>query len=49
MDMAMVLYEYDQHLRSEYKYGDKEEAYDYREKFIEFLNERNIDLDKILL
>jgi hypothetical protein len=48
MDMAMVLWEYDQHLRSEYKYGDKEDAYDYREKFREFLNERNIDLDKIV-
>jgi len=48
MDMAMVLWEYDQHLRSEYKYAEKEEAYDYREKFREFLNERNIDLDKIV-
>jgi hypothetical protein len=46
--MAMVLWEYDQHLRSEYKHLDKEEAYAYREKFNQFLNERNIDLDKII-
>jgi len=48
MDIAMVLREYDQYLRSEYKYGEKEEAYAYREKFNQFLNERNIDLDKII-
>lgn len=48
LDMALVLWEYDQHLRSEYKYAGKEEAYAYREKFREYLNEANIDLDKII-
>jgi hypothetical protein len=48
LDMAMLLWEYDQYLRSEYKYGDKEEAYAYREKFREFLNDANIDIEKII-
>lgn len=48
MDMAMVLWEYDQYLRGEYKYGENEAAYEFREKFREFLNAANIDLDRIV-
>lgn len=48
LDMAIALWEYDQYLRSEYKYGGKEEAHAYREKFRQILSESNIDLDKIM-
>jgi hypothetical protein len=48
LDIALLLWEYDQHLRSEYKYGDKPEAYEYREKFRKFLNDANIDLETII-
>jgi hypothetical protein len=48
LDLVLMLWEYDQHLRSEYKHGDKPEAYEYRQKFIEMMNERNIDLEQLL-
>jgi hypothetical protein len=41
------MWAYDQYLRSEYKYGGNEGAYKYREKFIQMMNEYNIDLDKL--
>lgn len=47
-DMAMLLWEYDQHLRSEYKYGEKEEAYAFREKLREMMTEAGIDLDLLM-
>jgi len=48
LDLVLMMWKYDQHLRSEYKHGDKPEAYEYREKFIEMMNEYNIDLDQLL-
>lgn len=48
LDMASLLWEYDQYLREEYKYGENEVAYKFREKFREFLNAANIDLDRIV-
>jgi hypothetical protein len=48
-DLVKMMWKYDQHLRSEYKYGENEIAYEYREKFIQMMNEYNIDLDQLLL
>jgi hypothetical protein len=48
LDLVLMMWKYDQHLRSEYKYGDNEGAYVYREKFIQMMNEYNIDLDQLL-
>ncbi len=47
-DMALMLWEYDQHLRGDYKHGGKEEAYGYREKLREMMNEAGIDLELLL-
>ena len=48
LDLVLMMRQYDQHLRSEYKYVDNEIAYEYREKFIQMMNEYNIDLDQLL-
>jgi hypothetical protein len=48
LDLVLFMWKYDQHLRSEYKHGGNEGAYAYREKFIEMMNEYNIDLDQLL-
>lgn len=48
LDLVLMMWKYDQHLRSEYKHGGNEGAYAYREKFIEMMNEYNIDLDQLL-
>lgn len=48
LDLVLMMWKYDQHLRSEYKHGGNEGAYVYREKFIEIMNEYNIDLDQLL-
>jgi hypothetical protein len=48
LDLVLMMWKYDQHLRSEYKHGGNEEAYAYREKFIQMMNEYNIDLDQLL-
>jgi hypothetical protein len=39
------LYEMDEWLRSEYKYNDKEEMYEVREKLREIILENNVKLD----
>jgi len=55
LDMAICLWDIDQYLRAQTKYAPDsmpQEAYDAlseaREKFYQILNERGIDLDKIL-
>jgi len=48
LDLVLMMWKYDQHLRSEYKHGGNEGAYAYREKFIQMMNEHNIDLDQLL-
>ena len=41
----MALVEMDQWLRTEYKYNDKEEMYEVREKLREIILENNVKLD----
>ena len=41
----MALVEMDQWLRTEYKYNDKEELYEVREKLREIILENNVKLD----
>ena len=41
----MALVEMDQWLRAEYKYNDKEEMYEVREKLREIIFENNVKLD----
>ena len=41
----MALVEMDQLLRAEYKYNDKEEMYEVREKLREIILENNVKLD----
>ena len=41
----MALVEMDQWLRSEYKYNDKEEMYEVREKLRQIISENNVKLD----
>jgi hypothetical protein len=48
LDLVLMMWEYDQHLRSEYKYNGNEEAHAYREKFLEMMSVRNIDLDQLI-
>ena len=52
MDMAitghkayMFISDFDNYLRSEYKYHDNEAAYDMRNKFREMLNDNGIDIE----
>jgi len=40
----MALTEFDQWLRSEYKYNGKEEMYEVREKLNYFINENNVTI-----
>ena len=40
----MVLTEFDQWLRSEYKYNEKEEMYEVRQKLNEIINENNVKI-----
>ena len=54
LDMAIVLWDMDQYLRSQIKYNDNltSEAYDVlektREQLREFMNQHNVDLDELL-
>jgi hypothetical protein len=54
LDMAICLWDIDQYLRSQTKYNEEltQEAHDAldkaRDEFYRILNERGIDLDKIL-
>lgn len=54
LDVLLVLYDFDQHLRSELKYNENlsEEEYEkldkLREKLYEIMNERNVSLDELL-
>jgi adenylosuccinate synthase len=41
----VVVWNFDQYLRSEYRYNDVEKAEEYREKLREFMNEYNLNLD----
>jgi len=47
LDLCSVLWDFDNYLRSEYKYRDVEYAFDVREKLHEIMSEHNIDLDKL--
>lgn len=40
--LVLAIWEYDQKLRSMYKYEGKEEAHEFRELLNEYLNERNV-------
>jgi len=54
LDMAIVLWDMDQYLRSQIKYNDNltSEAHDVfektREQLREFMNQHNVDLDELL-
>lgn len=48
LDAILVLWDFDQYLRSEYKYNGNEPAYKFREELIRMMNNRGIDLDKLL-
>lgn len=54
LDVLLVLYDFDQHLRSELKYNENlsEEEYEkldkLRDKLYEIMNERNVSLDELL-
>ena len=54
LDVLLVLYDFDQHLRSELKYNENltDEQYEKldktREKLYEIMNERNVSLDELL-
>lgn len=40
--LVLAIWEYDQKLRSMYKYDNKEEAYEYRNLLHEYLSEKNV-------
>jgi len=40
----LALFEFDQWLRSEYKYNGKEEMFEVRKKLNEFINENNVKI-----
>ena len=48
LDLCLCLWDIDQHLRSEYKYGDNEAAYAIREKVYEIMNQYDINLDSLI-
>ena len=54
LDVLLVLYDFDQHLRSELKYNENltDEQYEkldkVREKLYEIMNERNVSIDELL-
>ena len=48
LNMACAIWEFDQWLRSEYKHGENEHAYAFRNKFREVLSEEDIDIEKLL-
>lgn len=54
LDVLLVLYDFDQHLRSELKYNENltDEQYEKldktREKLYEIMNERSVSLDELL-
>jgi hypothetical protein len=48
LNMASAIWQYDQHLREEYKYNNNEAAFEQREKFREFLTDNGIDIDNIM-
>jgi len=48
LNMAVAIWEYDQWLRGEYKYGENEHAHAFRDKFREFLTDNDIDIDRLL-
>jgi len=48
LNMAVLIWEYDAYLREQYKYKEKEEYFEIREKFREFLTDNDIDIDRLL-
>ena len=46
-DMYLVLWEFDQYLRSQYKYEGDDKAFEYREKLGDYMNERGVNLDAV--
>jgi N-acetyl-anhydromuramyl-L-alanine amidase AmpD len=48
LNMALAIWEYDQWLRGEYKHGENEAAYAFRNKFREFLTDNDLDIDLLL-
>ena len=49
LNMGSVLWEFDQWLRGEYKYGDKEYCEEIREEFHRFMNDNDINLDELII
>lgn len=48
LNMAIAIFQYDQWLRGEYKHGENEAAYAFREKFREFLDENDVNIGSLL-
>ena len=49
LNMASVLWDFDQWLRAQYKYGDKEYCEEIREEFHRFMNDNDINLDELII
>lgn len=47
-DMALMLFEFDQHLRGQYKHSDSKEAGIFREQLNTMMRGYNIDLDELI-
>ena len=47
-DALMVLWDFDQYLRGEYKYNDNEAAYELREKLSLLLDDHGVNLEDLL-
>ena len=47
LDMALAIWDFDQWLRGEYKYHDKEYCYEIRQELHRCLDKHNINLDEL--
>jgi len=47
-DALMVLWDFDQYLRGEYKYNDNEAAYELRERLSLLLDDHGVNLEDLL-
>jgi len=48
LDMALVLWDFDQWLRGEYKYHDKGYCEEIRDKLTEIMNNHDVNLDNLI-
>ena len=48
LDLALTLFDFDQWLREQYKYNDKEYCFDIREQLRETMDEYGVNLDELI-